>query len=195
MPKTHKESTLDVLFDSSLRVRLIKFFFYNQKSPAEPAAIASRLQLHLTKVRKELEKLISIGLIKKVNIGSAASFLINRNFALFHELSALVLKASPALKARMTERIKGLGSVKLALICGRFLNDENSQADLLVVGDRINERKSRNFFKDLEAEAGFELNYVVLSTEEFDYRRHMYDRFLRDLLDYKHEKLINKLGI
>jgi hypothetical protein len=34
-----------------------------------------------------------------------------------------------------------------------------------------------------------------LDTEDFRYRLNAHDRFVRDLFDYPHERLINKLGI
>ncbi len=42
---------------------------------------------------------------------------------------------------------------------------------------------------------GKELNYSVLPTKEFLYRLRMRDKFIRDILDYPHEKILNKLDI
>ena len=75
------------------------------------------------------------------------------------------------------------------------LNLDNSHADLLVVGDKIKSAKFDRFLKELEAEVGREINCALMTTKEFYYRYNMYDRFVRDILDFKHEKLINKLKI
>ena len=64
-----------------------------------------------------------------------------------------------------------------------------------MVGDNIRQKKLSNFLKDLEAEIGKEIDYVVLSTQDFKYRHDMFDRFIRDVLEKPHEKLINKLKI
>ncbi|MEK7134977.1 MAG: hypothetical protein AAB735_01015, partial [Patescibacteria group bacterium] len=62
-------------------------------------------------------------------------------------------------------------------------------------GDNIKPAKFNNFIKKLEAEIGKEISYALMTTKEFHYRYDMYDRFVRDLLDFKHEKLLNKLKI
>ena len=98
----------------------------------------------------------------------------------------------------MIERINRLGKIRLAVISGVFINKENLDplvADLLIVGDYIENRKLKSFLKSLEAEVGKEIKYSVMEKEEFQYRLGMFDRFIRVLLDGPHEKLINKLGI
>ena len=55
--------------------------------------------------------------------------------------------------------------------------------------------KLQTFIRSLEAEAGTDINCVVMTTEEFNYRYDMYDRFIRDLLNDKCEFLINKLDL
>jgi len=133
--------------------------------------------------------------IKKTPAKKSRVFYFNQGFIFSEELKSLVLKSSPASKSKMFNRIKKLGRVKLAILAGIFLNQENSKADILIVGDDISDKRFRNFVKDLEAEAGKEICYSLISTEEFDYRLDMCDRFIRDLLEYPHEKLINKLKL
>jgi len=107
----------------------------------------------------------------------------------------LILKAAPANRPALQKRISQLGGVKLAILAGIFINAENSRVDLLLVGDSIKKPRLNNFLSWLESEVGKELNYVVMSTDEFKYRLDMYDRFIRDILEYPHEKLINKLHL
>ena len=47
----------------------------------------------------------------------------------------------------------------------------------------------------LEAEMGKELRYAAFGTKDFSYRLGMYDKFVRDIIDYPHERLIDKVGI
>lgn len=122
-------------------------------------------------------------------------YFANKEFPLFPELRALILKIAPANRNVLAKKITGLGRVKLALIAGVFINSETSRADMLIIGDNIKKGRLNSFVAWLESEIGKELNYVVLSGEEFKYRMNMYDRFLRDILDEPHEKIINKLGL
>ena len=100
----------------------------------------------------------------------------------------------------MVAKILKLGRIKLAVISGVFLNNngnsnDNSVADLFIVGDEINKDKLRTFLKALEAEVGKEIKLGIMDKEEFDYRHGMFDRFVRVLLESPHEKIINKLGL
>mgnify|MGYP001599453071 FL=1 len=110
----------------------------------------------------------------------------------------MVLKASPAEKDQMARRISGWGRIKLAIISGIFVNKEHSDpaiADLLIVGDDIEQRRLRSFLRSLEAEVGKEIKFAVMEKDEFQYRLSMFDRFIRVLLESPHEKIINKLGL
>jgi len=146
-----------------------------------------------------MEALTEIRLIKKIKTAKI-KYSLNPNFEFFVELKALILKASPAEKNKMVAKILKLGRIKLALVSGVFLNNngivnDNSVADLFIVGDEINKDKLRTFLRALEAEVGREIKLSIMDKEEFDYRYGMFDRFVRVLLEGPHEKIINKLGL
>lgn len=122
-------------------------------------------------------------------------YFANKDFQFFPELRLLVLKAAPANRQNLLKRVNALGGVKLAVLAGIFLNLENSRVDLLIVGDKLKKPKISRFLAWLESEIGKEINYVTMNTDEFRYRMDMYDKFLRDILEYPHEKLINKLHL
>jgi hypothetical protein len=44
--------------------------------------------------------------------------------------------------------------------------------------------------KKLEAEIGTELVYAIFDTKEFIYRLNMYDKLVRDILDFPHEIIL-----
>ncbi|MDP3697264.1 MAG: hypothetical protein Q8R55_04545 [Candidatus Taylorbacteria bacterium] len=127
-------------------------------------------------------------------------YALDPDFEFFGELRNLILKSSPAEKDKMIKRISGLGRVKLAVASGIFLNKNSidtmdSEVDLFIVGDDINKKKLGTFLRSLEAEVGKELKFSLMEKDEFEYRRGMFDRFVRVLLEGPHEKLINKLGL
>ncbi len=129
-------------------------------------------------------------------------YVLDPDFEFFDELKALVLKASSSEKERLIRQISKLGRIKLAVIAGVFLDAPSegadaadSSADLLIVGDDISKKKLGAFLKQLEAEVGSEVRFGVMDKDEFDYRYSMFDRFIRMLLEGRHEKIINRLGI
>ena len=56
-------------------------------------------------------------------------------------------------------------------------------------------RKFNTFIKELESDMGLELRYVILGSDEFIYRYNMFDRFVMDILESPHKKLVSKLKI
>ncbi|MEK7087077.1 MAG: hypothetical protein AAB958_00030 [Patescibacteria group bacterium] len=189
------EPTLDALFDSPIRVRLLRLFLFSSDRNFDGKIVAEILNISFGLIKKHLEKLLTLRFIISKKLSGKQVFKINKNFIFYEELKELIAKASPASKEKMLERLKGLGGIKLALLSGIFLNLDNSRADLLLVGDKIKSSKFDRFLKELEAEVGKEINCSLMTTKEFYYRYNMYDRFVRDILDFKHEKLINKLRI
>ena len=186
---------LEQLFDSLVKVRLLKLFLRNPDNAFGLPEVAKRIKSTLPACRSQINKLESINLIKSKIKNKKKSYSINQDFDFYNELKTLVLKSSPASKKKILKRLKNLGRINLAILSGIFVNAENARVDLLVVGDNIKQNKLSNFFKDLEAEIGKEIDYVVLSTKDFKYRYDMFDRFIRDVLEKPHEKLINKLKV
>ena len=78
---------------------------------------------------------------------------------------------------------------------GLFTGVLESQIDLLVVGDHLDERVLAIFARSLEAELGREVRYASFETADFRYRLGAYDRLLRDVFDYPHRLLIDKIGL
>jgi len=213
------DQILEKLFESQAKVRILKLFLRNEKSKFTTQDVRTRTQLDPRSVVLTLEKLRDAGVLKaythfgrtsKVPLLRSSeirkgvvqdkrekTYYINPHFIFVDEMRSLVLKSSPASKSRIFNRIKGIGRIKLLALSGIFLKPDRelSRTDLLVVGDDISEKKLNRFLKQLEAEAGCEIQYSVLNSDEFAYRRKMLDRFLRDIFDKPHEVLINKLGI
>jgi len=186
---------LEQLFDSLVKVRLLKLFLRNPNNAFELSEIAKRIKSDLSICRRQINKLESINFINGRIKKKKKNYSVNQDFDFYNELRTLVLKSSPASKKKILRRLKDLGKINLAILSGIFIDADNARVDLLVVGDSIKQKKLSNFLKDLEAEIGKEVDYVVLSTKDFKYRHDMFDRFIRDVLEKPHEKLINKLKI
>ena len=194
------KNTLDKLFNSRLRVKLLKFLFRNHPAPFGTKDLSKRIQEPLAKTKKELDFLFDLGLIYKRRNKQLLDYFLNPNFELFGELRSLILKSSPAEKDKMVKKILGLGRIKLAVVSGIFLNGNgldlfDTPADLFIVGDEINKNRLRTLLASLEAEVGKEIKFSLMDKDEFQYRYGMFDRFIRVLLEGPHEKIINKLGL
>jgi len=202
------EQLLERLFESVPKARILRMFMRNPEERFQLEEIASKSQVKKYTVRTELKKLLNIGLIrqskirieipqkkgKKARTREVAVYGVDQAFPLFSSLHDLVGKASVTSRMKLTRQMKSLGKVKLAVISGIFLSLENSRTDLLIVADGLQKSKLNRFLADLESELGKPIQHTIMETDEFQYRMDMYDRFLRDILEYPHEKVINKFN-
>ena len=186
---------LEQLFDSPVKVKLLKLFLRNPDQSFRLREVVKRVKGSSSSCQGQIKKLENINLLNSKVKAKKKVYFVNPDFDFYNELKTLVLKSSPTSKRKILGRLKSLGRIKLAILSGIFINLENSRVDLLVVGDNIKKKNLSHFLKDLEAEVGKEIDYVVLSTEDFSYRYNMFDRFLRDILEKPHEKLINRLRV
>ena len=81
------------------------------------------------------------------------------------------------------------------MISGVFLHDRDSRVDILVVGDHLKAAKLSSIISSIEAKLGKELRYAAFETTDFQYRLSIYDKLIKDILDYQHKKILNKLGL
>lgn len=151
--------------------------------------------------KKQVRGLESIGFLRRKKmrgnpgrkIKAGIYFTADPDFDFHKELNILVLKSSPTSKEKMLKKILKLGRIKLALIAGVFLNNSNSRVDLFLVGDNISQRRLASFLSEMESEVGREIEYASMDSKEFEYRFHMFDRFVHDILEKPHEKMLNKI--
>lgn len=204
------EGILEKLFESVPKARILRLFMRNPEDRFQFGEIVSRSQVRARIARTELKKFLRLGMIysgsdrielskkrnARVRNRKIQVYYANRNFVAFRELRELVARASVAPRKKLLRQLNGIGKVKLAVLSGIFIkNGDNSRIDLLLVGDGINRRKLTAFLANTESELGKPIQHTVMDMEEFTYRTNMYDRFLRDILEYPHEKLINKLNL
>ena len=207
---------LEILFESVAKVRLLRLFMQNMDRHFTLQEIKEHTQIVNSSLARDLNKLVKIGLVKEKSAAmheekkavapsrkkrkkqknkKILTYAVNSEFPVLNELSNFVIKSSSASRKKILSDIKRVGKIKLAIISGIFLNDDTSRLDLMVVGEDIKKRSFERFLANTESELGKTLRYSIMDIDEFRYRLNMYDRFLRDVLEHDHEKLINKLDI
>jgi hypothetical protein len=191
--------TLSKLFGNETKVKIMKLFLFNPERVFDVGDIADRVKASTHKVRREVNLLGKMGLVKK-RLGSkkkanSHGFVLDTNFTYLFPLQNFLISAEPLHPKEIVKKITKLGSVKLIIIAGVFIQEPESRADILIVGDNIKKGPLENTIKTLESEIGKELKYAYFTTDDFKYRLSMCDKLTRDILDYPHKKIVNKLGI
>ena len=201
MPATRNagEAGLEHLFGSKTRVKLLSLFLHNGDQSFFVRELVRRIGAQIHSVRRELENLCNLGIINSTG-GAAAKgvasalrkryYKVDREFVLYNELQALLRKAQILLERNLVNRLAAIGDVRYLALCGKFLG-ESAPIDLLVVG-KLSANGLQRLLKRFEQEVGFEVNYTLMSPDEFSYRRDITDRFLYSILEGKKMVMVNK---
>jgi len=177
---------LGKILGNSARIKIMRLFLLNRGKSFTSKDIAKRSRVNSNIVRREIKMLSSVNFIKK-RTKTSLDWSFDSSFKYGGEFEDLLLSSNTLSKQAILNNFKNIGRIKLIIISGVFIKNHDSRVDLLIVGDRMKKRKIEEGVKKIEAELGMELVYAVFDTKEFIYRVNMYDKLIRDILDYSHE--------
>jgi hypothetical protein len=184
---------LESLFGSRERARLLRFFLQNPETLFDFGDIAKKNMLNPSKVKAELNSLMKIKFILLKKNKKKNFYQLNQAFNFYPELKNLIAKSNVYPQCKSLARVGKIGNIKLAVISGVFINYPKSKADMILVGDAVSKAKLNNLMNTLEAEIGKEINFVLMTMDEFKYRLNMLDKFVLEFLEGPHEEVINKI--
>jgi hypothetical protein len=185
--------TLENLFGSKERARLLRFFLQNPEQDFGFSEIIKKNMLKSSKARSELQSLAKIKFVKKRTKKGDIFYYLNQEFSFYPELKNLIAKSNVSPQCSSLEKVGKLGNMKLAVISGVFINYHKSKADMILVGEGISKAKLKNLMDSLEAEIGKEISFVLMTMDEFKYRLNMLDKFVLEFLEGPHEEIINRI--
>jgi Fe2+ or Zn2+ uptake regulation protein len=187
---------LDKLFGSRTRVKILALLLNNSTRAYFVREITRKVDEQINSVRRELSNLKAIGLVRSHAKNGKIYFQANTKSDLFPDLKKLFSKVSQetAFENQLADKLKELGSVQYAVLLGYFVQDSASEVDLFIVGN-IDKAKMKPIVKDLSEEVGHEINYTVMTTEEYNERRVLFDRFLTEILSAPKVVVVDYLGI
>lgn len=183
------------LFGSAARVKLLRLFIFNDDTTFLSADAAFRARLTKDAARKELTQLVAAGIIRKKTGKGPLSYLADKRFKHYEALKSFLRSTTDISDTEIVAALKKAGSVRLVVLSGLFTGALESKVDLLIVGDRLEDRPLGTAIRLLEAELGRELRYACFTSEQFKYRLGVYDRLLRDVFDYPNRVILDKIGL
>ena len=185
----------DKLFGSKTRAKLLSLFFVNSDKSFYVREITRTIREQINSVRRELANLKSLELVVSHEKKGKLYYMVNKKADIYPELKRIfnkVTKDEINPQADLSKEIKKLGDVAYASLMGYFVKDHSSALDLFLVG-KIDRRKLKTLIARLEKEARRELNYTVMTVDEHESRKMMFDRFLTEILAAPKEVLLDYL--
>ncbi len=193
---------LGKLFGTAARVKMMRLFLFNPDTAFSREAITNRTKEPVGLIKREVALLSGTGLIREKSVSVTTpkkkkvnGWILNKEFMHIDELRQLLLNTTLVRNSDIIKRLQKSGKMKLIVLAGVFIQNADSRLDLFVVGDGIKKGTLESAVKTLESEIGKELKYVWFDTNEFTYRVSMYDKLIRDILDFPHEKILNRLNV
>ncbi len=201
---------LPKLFGSRERVKLLKLFLYNQDLFFSLIDLVKRTKIRPATLKRELELFEEVGLVavkkllanpasvgkkktKSKGVTKGKVWSLNQDFFYLEHLRSMFSADFLASREELVDRFKNCGKIKLVVLSGLFMPDGGTRADILVVGDDLRRSAIEGIIATIESELGRELIYAILDTRDYYYRFQTSDRFVRDVMDYPHCRLIDKL--
>jgi len=184
---------LENLLNSKPKRKLLSVFFAFPKRSFTLEELYKTAAISPNAARETVRDLTRTEVVRVGQRNRLRLYQVNHRFPLYQELTDLLQDEIHDREDLVSGLIQKLPHVKLVLLSGCFTMQPNLPVDLLVVGDHIGRLRLERLLSEIEKITGAEVVYAVMSDSEYEYRRLMNDRFVRDILDYPHLLVSNKV--
>ena len=174
---------LEDLIVSRVRVKILQLFFLSLGKIFHVRDIVRKIDEEINAVRRELAHMEKIGLLSKERRANRLFYMLRKDYPLYFDLLELMVKTK-GLGQDIIKNKSKLGKMKFVMISGVFARQvpkTGNDVDLLVVGKIVLPELSQIVRKE-EAKRETEINYTVMSEEEFEFRKRRRDPFIIDIL-------------
>jgi hypothetical protein len=153
-------------------------------------------KLRLIKVKKVV-KIIEVKKGRKMfqKKQKVSLWMFDSHFKYKEALTDFMVRTHSLEQKAIVRRLEKAGRIKAVLVSGIFMGDAESRLDLFVVGDNVKTGYIDRIVKGIESDMGKDIRYSVLSGADYAYRISMNDKLVRDVLDFPHTILVDKIGI
>jgi len=197
---------LTILFGSQARVKLLRFFLFNPSKEFTFDDISRRARLVRRTARTEITALERAGVIKKKQIyvpkeeGSdtkvrVQGYALNKSLPELQSLQTFLFETAPINGKTVLTHLRKAGVIDFVCIAGIFVKDFEQRLDILVAMKKLPTGKVENAIRSLESELGIEIRFASFTSEDLIYRVGMYDKLIRDVFDYPHEVILDRIAI
>jgi DNA-binding transcriptional ArsR family regulator len=180
-------AALKALFSSQTRVKLLSTFLLHPESEYFIRELTRLLGEQINSIRRELENLRRIGLVKSRHRNRKKYYHVDTEFPLYADLRNIFAKEVQSESPLITS-LKKLPNVQLVVLAGSFTGTE-SKVDLLIVGPLQREVLETLLMQDPQYK---HVKYSIFSEADFLYRLSLKDRFILEIVqDPRHLTVLN----
>lgn len=195
------DKSIEALFGSKTRVKLLDLFLNNPEKTFYVREITRLIDEQVNSVRRELKNLEDIKAVKSATEDRKLFYGVNQRFKYYIPLRAIFAGAEMAGGSSVEEKNSWKDKISdirkilnILVISGVLVEGSEANIDMLLVGDNSRKQLS-NWAQLIEKQEGRDLNYVILSMEDFYYRYTSSDVFIGEIFQNKHKIIMDEENI
>lgn len=174
---------LEDIIISRVRIKILKLFLTSPGKIFHVREMVRRTEEEINAVRRELAHLEKAGMVTKEPRANRLYYTFRRDYPLYFEFLELIAKTTGIGLDILKNKAK-LGKIKFAMLAGSFVRGLPAlpgKVDLLVVGNIVLPELSQ-IVRSEEVRRDREINYTVVTKEEFEFRKKRRDPFILEIL-------------
>lgn len=168
---------------SKARVKLLSVFLASPGEMYHVRELVRRTGDEINAVRRELFYLEKRGVLTKEPRANRVYYSLSKNYPFYYDLLRLGAKTI-GLGADVIKNRVRLGKIKYAMFSGRFIRkikNAPDEVDFLIVGTVVLPELAL-LIREEEKRLDAEINYTVMTEDEFDFRKKKRDPFILSIL-------------
>ncbi len=170
---------LEHIIPSKTRRKILELFFHNPAEPHYLRKIVRDISEEVNAVKRELDILDKAKVLDKERRLNKIFYRLNKNFIYYDEFIRMFSKTT-FLASGILKNISKIGKIKFAALSTKFIRKialKNDEIYLLLVGVVV-VPEIAGIIKEAEKFFIQEINYTVMTEEEFIYRKKNNDPFI-----------------
>jgi predicted ATP-dependent Lon-type protease len=171
------------IITSRVRVKILQLLLSKSEVMFHVREIVRRTNEEINAVRRELSHMEKAGMVGKEPRANRLFYFFRKTYPLYFELMELVAKSS-GIGGEIIKNKAKLGKLKYVMLSGRYLRGlpkKENGVDILVVGTVVLPELAQ-IIRTEEAQTGKEINYTVMTEDEYLFRHRRRDPFILDVI-------------
>ncbi len=179
------------LITSKARVKLLNVFLASPSSMYHVRELVRKTGDEINAVRRELSFLEKKGILTREPRANRVYYFFNKSYPFYYDLLKLGAKSMGLGAEILKNRVKP-GKIKYAMFSLKFIRrikNEPDEVDFLIVGTVVLPELAL-LIREEEKKLETEINYTVMTEDEFDFRKKKRDPFIVSILSGSRVMLI-----
>ena len=183
------------LFGSKTRAKLLRLFFENPEKSFYVREMTRVIEEQINSVRRELMNLENVGVIKSETFDNKIYYSANSKHPFYRPMIDIFSKKIDAIHdqdvavSKWEEYTRPVKNYLKGLVVTNRLPGQEG-IDLLIIGNDRTKKLTR-WAEVVEKKLGKPVNYVIMSPDDFTYRKNVHDRFVAEIFEMEISEIID----